>query len=148
MLRPRACRAFGTIKPHDLTALPRLRSVPCLLMRGGTSRGPYFLASDLPTERWTPFLLDVMGFPHALQITGLGGGNSLTSKVGIMAPSQHGEDVDYTFAQVRVDEAVVKWKANCGNILAGASWPVTEHEIYCTGRHMRFQVRIQHVLLL
>ena len=107
----RTCCSFG---PARLTA----RRVPCLLMRGGTSRGPYFLASDLP-KRWTPFLLDVMGSPHPLQINGLGGGNSLTSKVGIMAPSVHGEDVDYTFAQVRVDEAVVKWKANCGNILAG-----------------------------
>lgn len=155
MLRPRACRAFGTIKPHDLTALPRLRSVPCLLMRGGTSRGPYFLASDLPTERWTPFLLDVMGSPHALQITGLGGGNSLTSKVGIMAPSQHGEDVDYTFAQVRVDEAVVKWKANCGNILAGvgpaaimrglvkAEDPETKIRIFNTNTKTRALVTLQ-----
>jgi len=80
------------------------------------------MASDIPQEqeRRSAFLLDVMGSPHLLQINGVGGGTSLTSKVAIIAPSSREDaDVDYTFAQVRVDEPVVKWKANCGNILSG-----------------------------
>ena len=64
--------------------------VPCVLMRGGTSRGPFFLASDLPTDPAArdAFLLTVMGSPHPLQVDGLGGANPLTSKVAIVSPSQ------------------------------------------------------------
>lgn len=91
-------------------------------MRGGTSRGPFFLASDLPAERskLDAFLLATMGSPDQRQIDGLGGGRSVTSKVAIIAPSQRpGVDVDYTFAQVLLDRAQVNWRANCGNMLSG-----------------------------
>jgi 4-oxalomesaconate tautomerase len=98
------------------------RRVPCVLMRGGTSRGPYFLASDLPADarRRDAVLLTVMGSPHALQVDGIGGANTLTSKVAIVSRSQReGADVDYLFAQVSVTEALVDTKPNCGNMLAG-----------------------------
>lgn len=91
-------------------------------MRGGTSRGPYFLASDLPADprQRDAVLLSVMGSPHALQVDGIGGSNTLTSKVAIVNASQReGVDVDYLFAQVSVTEALVDTKPNCGNMLAG-----------------------------
>src|SRR5258707_7885780 len=98
------------------------RKIPCVLMRGATSRGPYFLASDLPADpgRRDAVLLSVMGSPHALQVDGIGGSNTLTSKVAIVSRSQReGADVDYLFAQVSVTEAFVDTKPNCGNMLAG-----------------------------
>ncbi len=98
------------------------RKIPCVLMRGGTSRGPYFLAADLPADpaRRDAVLLSVMGSPHALQVDGIGGANTLTSKVAIVSRSQQpGADVDYLFAQVSVNEAFVDTKPNCGNMLAG-----------------------------
>src|SRR5437867_5710968 len=91
-------------------------------MRGGTSRGPYFLASDLPADpgRRDAVLLNVMGSPHALQVDGIGGSNTLTSKVAIVSRSEReGADVDYLFAQVSVTEAFVDTQPNCGNMLAG-----------------------------
>ena len=91
-------------------------------MRGGTSRGPYFLADDLPADprRRDAVLLSVMGSPHVLQVDGIGGANTLTSKVAIVSRSrQPGADVDYLFAQVSVNEAFVDTKPNCGNMLAG-----------------------------
>ena len=96
--------------------------IPCLLMRGGTSKGGYFLARDLPAE---PLLRDrvllaVMGSPDSRQIDGIGGADSLTSKVAIIQPSARADaDVDYLFAQVLVDEPRVDYGQNCGNILAG-----------------------------
>ena len=87
------------------------RKIPCVLMRGGTSRGPYFLASDLPADpgRRDAVLLSVMGSPHSLQVDGIGGSNTLTSKVAIVSRSQReGADVDYLFAQVSVTEAFVE----------------------------------------
>jgi 2-methylaconitate cis-trans-isomerase PrpF len=98
------------------------RAIPCVLMRGGTSRGPYFLASDLPSnpaER-DEVLLQVMGTGNDLQIDGIGGGHPLTSKVAIISPSKvPGADVDYLFAQVNVLERLVDTSPNCGNMLAG-----------------------------
>jgi 2-methylaconitate cis-trans-isomerase PrpF len=99
-----------------------LMRIPCVLMRGGTSKGPYFLASDLPPEPQIrdQVLLAVMGSGHWLEIDGIGGGNPLTSKVAIVSPSkQPGADVDYLFAQVKVEERVVDTSPNCGNMLAG-----------------------------
>jgi 4-oxalomesaconate tautomerase len=91
-------------------------------MRGGTSKGGYFLAADLPqevTER-DAFLLGVMGSPDPRQIDGMGGADPLTSKVAVVSKSQRpGIDVDYLFLQVFVDQAIVTDKQNCGNILAG-----------------------------
>src|SRR3981189_2910569 len=98
------------------------RKIPCVLMRGGTSRGPYFLASDLPADpgKRDAVLLAVMGSPPALQGDGMGGSNTLTSKVAIVSRSQQkGADVDYLFAQVSVTEALVDTRPNCGNMLAG-----------------------------
>jgi 2-methylaconitate cis-trans-isomerase PrpF len=99
-----------------------LMRIPCVLMRGGTSKGPYFLASDLPADPQVrdQVLLAVMGSGHWLEIDGIGGGNPLTSKVAIVSPSkQPGADVDYLFAQVKVEERVVDTSPNCGNMLAG-----------------------------
>jgi len=97
-------------------------AIPCVLMRGGTSRGPYFLASDLPadTAARDAVLLQVMGSGHELQIDGIGGGHPLTSKVAIVSPSRvAGADVNYLFAQVNVRERFVDTSPNCGNMLAG-----------------------------
>lgn len=95
--------------------------IPCVLMRGGTSRGPFFLESDLPAEAGARdrVLLAAMGSPHLLQLDGLGGGNSLTSKVAIVSRSARPDaDVDYLFAQVAVDRAHVDLGPNCGNMLS------------------------------
>jgi 2-methylaconitate cis-trans-isomerase PrpF len=91
-------------------------------MRGGTSRGPYLLASDLPADppRRDAVLLRIMGSPHPLQVDGIGGANTLTSKVAIVSRSREpGADVDYLFAQVSVNEAIVDTEPNCGNMLSG-----------------------------
>ena len=98
-----------------------LMRIPCVLMRGGTSRGPFFLASDLPTDpvERDAALLSIMGSGHPLQIDGIGGGNPVTSKVAIIGPaSVAGADVDYLFAQVRNDQQLVDYSPNCGNMLA------------------------------
>ncbi len=97
-------------------------SIPCVMMRGGTSRGPYFKASDLPIDTGTrdKVLLAALGSPDAQQIDGIGGGTSLTSKVAIVSPSDHPEaDVDFLFAQVSVEDAIVDTSPTCGNILTG-----------------------------
>lgn len=107
-----------------------MRRVPFMLLRGGTSRGPYFLAEDLPVsmEGRSKVLLQVMGSPDpvGIQANGLGGGGvSILSKAAIVAAAdpqlveQKGVDVCYTFAQVGTREPTVKWKANCGNIMSG-----------------------------
>lgn len=91
-------------------------------MRGGTSKGGYFLEHDLPadTAERDAFLLGVMGSPDPRQIDGMGGGDPLTSKVAVVRKSaREGIDVDYLFLQVFVDKALVSDQQNCGNILAG-----------------------------
>ncbi|HEY5790216.1 MAG TPA: 4-oxalomesaconate tautomerase, partial [Gammaproteobacteria bacterium] len=96
--------------------------VRCMWLRGGTSKGGYFLADDLPadTAARDAFLLGVMGSPDPRQIDGLGGADPLTSKVAVIRRSQRpGVDVDYLFLQVFVDRALVSDAQNCGNILAG-----------------------------
>ena len=93
-------------------------------MRGGTSKGAYFLASDLPTDiaERDRILLSVMGSPDPRQIDGIGGADPLTSKVAVISPSSRpGIDVDYLFLQVWVDRPEVSDKQNCGNILAGVA---------------------------
>ena len=99
------------------------KAIPCTLMRGGTSRGPYFLRHDLPEDRdaMGRVLLAAMGSPDARQIDGLGGATTLTSKVCIVSRAAAGEaqQVDYLFAQVSVDRAFVDWGPTCGNMLAG-----------------------------
>jgi 4-oxalomesaconate tautomerase len=93
-------------------------------MRGGTSKGGYFLVDDLPSDPAArdAFLLGVMGSPDPRQIDGLGGADPLTSKVAVVRPSARpGVDVDYLFLQVFVDKAIVTDAQNCGNILAGVA---------------------------
>ncbi len=91
-------------------------------MRGGTSKGGYFLAEDLPADRGARdrFLLAAMGSPDIRQIDGMGGADPLTSKVAVVRKSaREGVDVDYLFLQVAVDQPIVSDSQNCGNILAG-----------------------------
>jgi len=105
-----------------------LTGIPCTLMRGGTSKGLYFHADDLPGDRTLRdrVLLAAMGSPDVRQIDGLGGAHPLTSKVAVISRSaQPGADVDYLFLQVVVDRAEVSDSQNCGNILAGVGpWAI------------------------
>ncbi|MCK0532729.1 4-oxalomesaconate tautomerase [Sphingobium agri] len=97
-------------------------SARVMWMRGGTSKGGYFLAGDLPadTAARDSFLLRIMGSPDPRQIDGMGGADPLASKVAIVKKSARpGADVDYLFLQVFVDQAIVTDAQNCGNILAG-----------------------------
>ncbi|MGO4004258.1 MULTISPECIES: 4-oxalomesaconate tautomerase [Pseudomonas] len=97
-----------------------MQQIPCVLMRGGTSKGPVFLAWDLPVaiaER-DELLLNLMGSGHELEIDGIGGGSPQTSKVAIVSPSLHPDaDVDYLFVQVMVSQRRVDTAPNCGNML-------------------------------
>ena len=98
-----------------------LRPIPCILMRGGTSRGPFFLESDLPADvnLRNQVLLAAMGSPDKRQIDGLGGAHPLTSKVGIVRKSTTaGVDIDFLFAQLQPDRDTVDTSPNCGNMLA------------------------------
>jgi 4-oxalomesaconate tautomerase len=96
--------------------------IRCMLMRGGTSNGAYFLAADLPDFYQNELWLRVMGSPDPRQVDGIGGGHPLTSKVAVISPaSRHDADVDYLFLQVGVGEATVTDKQNCGNLLAGVA---------------------------
>lgn len=123
------------------------REIPCTFMRGGTSRGCYFLRADLPDDPATldAVVLAVYGSPDQRQINGMGGGDALTSKVAIVAPSPRKDvDVDYTFGQVGIDTAQIFWVGNCGNMSSGvgpfaieqglvpAVEPVTRVRIYNT----------------
>lgn len=96
-------------------------AVPCWFMRGGTSRGPFFRASDLPEDRTTrdAVLLAAIGSPDPRQIDGLGGAHPLTSKAGIVGTSaREGVDLEFRFAQLQPDSDLVDTTANCGNMLA------------------------------
>jgi 4-oxalomesaconate tautomerase len=98
-----------------------LTPVPCMLMRGGTSRGPFFLESELPRDPAlrNRVLLAAMGSPDKRQIDGLGGAHPLTSKVGIVRKSAApGVDLDFLFAQLQPDQDTVDTTPNCGNMLA------------------------------
>jgi 4-oxalomesaconate tautomerase len=97
-------------------------SVRAMWMRGGTSKGGFFLAKDLPADHAArdAFLLRAFGSPDARQIDGMGGADPLTSKVAVVSRSQREDaDVDYLFLQVFVDQALVSDAQNCGNMLAG-----------------------------
>ena len=96
-------------------------SIPCLFMRGGTSRGPFFREADLPSDTAVRdrVLLAAMGSPDRRQIDGLGGAHPLTSKVGIVRPGTlPGVDLDFLFAQLQPDKDTVDTTPNCGNMLA------------------------------
>ncbi|MCI8615393.1 MAG: 3-methylitaconate isomerase [Lachnospiraceae bacterium] len=96
--------------------------IPCSIIRGGTSKGIYFLESSLPAPGPVrdQVILTAFGSPDLRQIDGIGGANSLTSKVCIIGPSLRPDaDVDYTFGQVSIDHAIVDWRGNCGNLTSG-----------------------------
>jgi len=100
------------------------RAIPCVLMRAGTSRGPFFLRDWLPTDEATrdEVLIGAIGASDLLQVDGVGGGSTLTSKVAIVSKSsQPGCDVDYLFAQVGVGQKSVDTRPNCGNMLSGVA---------------------------
>ena len=108
--------------PQLRPAPPAQTAIACTLMRGGTSKGPFFEARDLPPETALRdrVLLAALGSPDVRQIDGVGGADSLTSKVAIVGPATRPDaDVDYLFAQVVVNEARVDTAQNCGNMLAG-----------------------------
>ena len=112
--------------------------IRCMLMRGGTSKGAYFLAEDLPADvgERDELLLRIMGSPDPRQIDGIGGAHPLTSKVAIISRSQSEDaDVDFLFAQVSVQEALVDTTPNCGNILAGVGPFAIERKL--VSRHLQ-----------
>lgn len=121
--------------------------IPCLLMRGGTSKGAYFTATDLPIDiaERDELLLRIMGTPDPRQIDGLGGAHPLTSKVAVISPSADDDaDVDYLFLQLGVDEAFVTDRQNCGNILAGVGPFAVERGLVAAGAEST-SVRIRMV---
>lgn len=100
------------------------RGIPCVWMRGGTSKGAYFLKSDLPADNAERdrLLLAIMGSPDPRQIDGIGGADPLTSKVAVISKSDRDDAaVDYLFLQIFVDQAIVTDAQNCGNILSGVA---------------------------
>jgi 4-oxalomesaconate tautomerase len=117
-------------------------------MRGGTSKGGYFLASDLPadTAERDAFLLRVMGSPDPRQIDGMGGADPLTSKVAVVGKSaREGIDVDYLFLQVFVDQAIVSDAQNCGNILAGVGpFAIERGLVAATGDETRVAIYMEN----
>ena len=121
--------------------------VRCTMLRGGTSRGLFFEARDLPADPAgrDDLLLRLMGTPDPRQIDGLGGATTLTSKVAVVSPSQHPDaDVDYLFLQLGVDDATVSDRQNCGNVLAGVGPFAVERGLVPAGED-RTSVRIRMV---
>lgn len=123
-------------------------SAPCMWMRGGTSKGGYFLKDELPADVATrdAFLLGVMGSPDPRQIDGLGGADPLTSKVAVVSKSaREGIDVDYLFLQVFVDQAIVTDAQNCGNILAGVGpFAIERRLVDATGDETRVAIFMEN----
>ena len=98
---------------------PEMERIPCVIMRGGTSKGVFLLENDLPPDPAGKdrIILSIFGSPDARQIDGLGGADPLTSKVAIIGPSSRGDaDIDYTFGQVEILKNRVDYSSNCGNI--------------------------------
>lgn len=122
--------------------------VPCMWMRGGTSKGGYFLKDDLPADPAArdAFLLRAMGSPDPRQIDGMGGGDPLTSKVAVVSKSQReGVNVDYLFLQVFVDQALVSDAQNCGNILAGVGpFAIERGLVAATGDETRVTIFMEN----
>lgn len=125
--------------------MARQVSIRCMLMRGGTSKGAYFLATDLPEDiaARDAILLAAMGSPDPRQVDGVGGAHPLTSKVAIVSRSTLPDcDVDFLFCQVVVDKAVVDTTPNCGNILAGvAPFAIERGLVPVRGAETRVKVR-------
>ncbi len=121
--------------------------IRCMVMRGGTSKGAYFVAQELPGDpgERASLLARVMGSPDPRQIDGIGGAHPLTSKVAVVSPSSDPEiDVDYLFLQIGVDDGSVGDQQNCGNLLAGVGQFAMERQLIAGGGD-RAQVRIRMV---
>ena len=104
-------------------------SIPFLFMRVGTSRGPFFNRADLPQARdeLAKVLFAAVGESHPLNINGVGGGAAVTTKVVMLSPSSFEDaDVDYSFAQVAVEDELVDYKPTCGNMLSGVASAAVE----------------------
>ncbi len=130
---------------------------PCVIMRGGTSKGIYIIGNDLPKDqkKRDQVILNIFGSPDSRQIDGLGGADPLTSKLAIIDRSEReGTDVDYTFGQVDIHHAFVDYSSNCGNISSGvgpfaitqglvkAVEPVTIVRIYNTNTNKIFEAEV------
>ena len=112
----------SVVPPPKMSAMKQ--AIPCVLMRAGTSRGPFFLRDWLPHDEAVrdETLIGAIGASDLLQVDGVGGGSTLTSKVAIVSKStQPGCDVDYLFAQVGVGQESVDTRPNCGNMLSGVA---------------------------
>jgi 4-oxalomesaconate tautomerase len=124
----------------------RYDGIRAMQMRGGTSKGLYFLAEDLPADpaERDDLLLRVLGSPDPRQIDGTGGAHPLTSKVAVVSRSDvPGVDVDYLFLQVMVDKPIVTDKQNCGNILAGIGpFAVERGLVAAEGEQTRVRIRM------
>ena len=123
------------------------REVPCVLMRGGTSKGAFFLASDLPVDaaERDALILAAMGHGEPRQIDGIGGGTPLTTKVAIVSRAQGSiADVDYLFGQVVAGESRIDYAPTCGNILAGVG-PFAIEQGLVPARDGQTEVRIRMV---
>nr|WP_274636218.1 PrpF domain-containing protein [Microbacterium bovistercoris] len=120
--------------------------IRCMLVRGGTSKGAYFLAEDVPADpaERDDLMLRVMGSPDPTEIDGLGGAHPLTSKVAIVsASSEPGVDIDYLFLQVAVDEPIVSDRQTCGNLLAGIGPFAVERGLITAGDpHTTVRIRL------
>jgi 4-oxalomesaconate tautomerase len=129
-----------------------------MVLRGGTSKGAYFLAEDLPSDpvRRDALILSIMGSPDPRQVDGIGGAHPLTSKVAIVSKSQRPDcDVDFLFGQVLVNEPRIDVTPNCGNILAGvgpfaierglvkAEHPVTRVRVYTVNTGTIAELKVQ-----
>lgn len=148
-------------KQSNLRKVAAAMKVPISVMRGGTSKGIFIDFENMPVDRtlWDHFLLDIMGSPDQRQIDGLGGGNSLTSKAAIIKKSAIPDiDVEYTFAQVSIENQLVDFRGNCGNIssavgpyaieqgLVPAVEPVTTVKIFNTNTQKVIiaEVEVEH----
>lgn len=122
--------------------------VRCMLMRGGTSKGAFFLDQDLPDDAPArdDLLRRVMGSPDVRQIDGVGGAHRLTSKVAVIGPAVgHDADVSYLFLQVAVDTPVVSDQQNCGNMLAGVGpFAVERGLVAASGREARVRIHMRN----
>jgi 4-oxalomesaconate tautomerase len=118
-----------------------------MILRGGTSKGAYFLADHLPTDpaQRDALLLSIMGSPDPRQIDGIGGAHPLTSKIALVSRSKRPDcDVDFLFGQVVIDKPKVDVTPNCGNILAGIG-PFAIERGLVKAEHPATRVRVHTV---
>jgi len=143
--------------PGSKEVMRKRTQFPCTIMRGGTSKGVFLMERDLPEDRAlrNRIILAIFGSPDIRQIDGLGGADSLTSKLAIIAPAKEpGRDINYTFGAVGIDKAFVDYSANCGNIssavgpyavdkgLVKAAEPFTVVRIYNTNTKKMIHAKV------